>query len=240
MSEERVKAPAGGESLKPGVASQVSEEPQVSEVAAAYDRWAETYDTDLNRTRELAAAVLRQSDLELAGRQVVEIGCGTGRNTEWLVERAACVLAIDFSEGMLRQARSRVRSAHIQFIQHDIKYTWPVADASADLVIAMLVLEHIEHVEPIFGEAARALRPGGELFVCELHPMRQMYGRQAEFTDRETGACERITAFLHDVSDYVNAALQSGFELSHLGEWRDPDARRSDLPRLLSLRLLSK
>jgi len=214
--------------------------PDKNEVAAAYDRWAETYDTDLNRTRELAAAVLRQSDLELAGRYVVEIGCGTGRNTEWLVERAASVLAVDFSEGMLRQAKSRVRSPHVRFIQHDIRNRWPMADASADLVIAMLVLEHIEQVEPIFDEASRALRSGGELFVCELHPVRQMYGKQARFTNRDTGECERITAFLHDISEYVNGALRSGFELAHLGEWRDSNAERSDLPRLLSLRLLSK
>ena len=208
-----------------------------NEVAAAYDRWAESYDTDLNRTRELAAAVLRQSELGLAGRDVVEIGCGTGRNTEWLVERVASVLAVDFSEGMLRQAKTRVRSPRVRFIRHDIRYVWPVADASADLVIAMLVLEHIEHVEPIFAEAARALRTGGELFVCELHPTRQMYGKQARFTNMETGECERITAFLHDISDYVNGVLRSGFELAHLGEWRDPDAQRSDLPRLVSLRL---
>ena len=206
-------------------------------MAAAYDRWAETYDTDLNRTREMAAGVLRQSDLELAGRDVIEIGCGTGRNTEWLAERAASVLAVDFSDGMLQQAKSRVRSPLVRFQQHDIRYGWPVTDASADLVIAMLVLEHIEHVEPIFAEAARALRPGGELFVCELHSMRQMYGKQARFTNTNTGECERITAFLHDVSDYVNGALRSGFELTHLGEWRDSDARPSDLPRLLSLRL---
>ena len=209
----------------------------INEVASAYDRWAETYDTDLNRTRELAATALRESELGLAGRDVVEIGCGTGRNTEWLAERAASVLAVDFSEGMLRQASARVRSRNVRFIQHDIRNVWPVADASADVVIAMLVLEHIERVEPIFAEAARVLRAGGELFACELHPVRQMYGKQARFTNRETGECERITAFLHDVSEYVNAALRSGFGLMNLGERRDHDSQRSDLPRLLSLRL---
>jgi ubiquinone/menaquinone biosynthesis C-methylase UbiE len=206
-----------------------------TEIAAAYDRWAETYNTDLNRTRELAAAVLRQSNLKLAGRNVIEIGCGTGHNTEWLAERANSVLAMDFSEGMLRQAKTRVRSAHVRFVQQDIRYGWPVADASAELVIAMLVLEHIELVEPIFAEAVRALGSGGELFVCELHPMRQMSGRQAEFTSSETGECERITAFLHDVSEYVNAGLRSGLELIHMGEWRNSNDMRSDLPRLLSL-----
>ena len=204
-------------------------------MAAAYNRWAKTYDTDPNRTRELAATVLRELNLELSGRDVIEIGCGTGRNTEWLVERAGSVVAMDFSEGMLRQAHARVRSPHVRFVQHDIRTGWPQAAATADLVIAMLVLEHIEQVEPIFAEAARVLREGGELFVCELHPTRQMYGRQAEFTDSETGECERIAAFLHDVSDYVNAGLRSGFELAYMGEWRDSNASQSDLPRLLSL-----
>lgn len=206
-----------------------------AEIAAAYDRWAETYDTDLNRTRELAAAALRQSNLKLAGRNVVEIGCGTGYNTVWLAERASSVLAMDFSEGMLRHAHARVRSGNVRFVQQDIRSAWPMADASIDFVIAMLVLEHIEHVEPIFAEAVRALNRGGGLFVCELHPMRQMSGRQAEFTSSETGECERITAFLHDVSEYVNAGLRSGLELVHMGEWRNSNDVRSDLPRLLSL-----
>ena len=144
-------------------------------------------------------------------------------------------MALDFSEGMLRQAKARVRSPHVRFLKHDIRSAWPLADASTDLVIAMLVLEHVEEVEPVFAEAARTLRSEGELFVCELHPMRQMSGRQAEFTSSETGECERITAFLHDVSEYVNAGLRSGLELIHMGEWRNSNDVRSDLPRLLSL-----
>ena len=213
----------------------MTDPPDKAQVAAAYDRWAETYDTDLNRTREMAASVLSQCDLELAGRDVIEIGCGTGRNTEWIAERAESVLAMDFSEGMLRQAKSRVRSPRVRFVRHDVRARWPQADATADIVIAMLVLEHIEQVGPVFAEAARVLREGGELFVCELHPTRQMYGRQAEFTNSETGEYERIAAFLHDVSDYVNAGLWSGFELTHMGEWRDSGGAQSDLPRLLSL-----
>ena len=204
-------------------------------VAAAYDRWAETYDTDPNPTRELAAAVLRQLNLELAGHNVIEIGCGTGHNTQWLAERARNVLAMDFSEGMLRQAKARVPSAHVRFVEQDIRSAWPVADASIDLVIAMLVLEHVEHVGPIYAEAIRALRLGGELLVCELHPMRQMAGRQARFTNPETGEIERIPAFLHDISEYVNAGLESGLELTSMGEWRDLNSSQSDLPRVLSL-----
>ena len=59
----------------------MSLEPDQSEIAAAYNDWAETYDIYPNRTRDLAAEVLRQVDLNLEGRKIVEVGCGTGRNT---------------------------------------------------------------------------------------------------------------------------------------------------------------
>ena len=76
-----------------------------SEIAIAYDQWAETYDTDFNRTRNLAAQVLRQTDLQVHGREVIEVGCGTGHNTEWLAKRASRIVALDFSKGMLLRAK---------------------------------------------------------------------------------------------------------------------------------------
>jgi ubiquinone/menaquinone biosynthesis C-methylase UbiE len=210
------------------------------EIAAAYDQWAKTYDTDQNRTRDLAGQVLRQANLNFADRKVIEVGCGTGRNTEWLTRAAAGardIVALDFSEEMLARARERVRDPRVRFIQHDVRTRWPLADASADLVIVILILEHIELLEPFLAEAGRALNVGGELFICELHPMRQLLGGQAQFTSTQTGEHRRVPAFLHNVSDYVNAALSSGFELVGMGEWRDADSLPKDLPRLLSLRL---
>ena len=209
-----------------------------SEIAAAYNEWAETYDSDENRTRDLAGEILRQTDLDLVGRNVIEIGCGTGRNTEWFARPkagATKIVALDFSAAMLARARARVADRHVQFIQHDVRVSWPVIEAGADVVIAMLILEHVEHLEDFFAEAARALKPDGELFICELHPMRQLSGGQAQFTSAQTGKRQLVPAFLHNTSDYVNAGLSSGFELMNLGEWRDTDAAPTDLPRLLSL-----
>ena len=211
-----------------------------SEIAAAYNDWAETYDTDLNRTRDLAAEALKQADISLSSRKIVEVGCGTGRNTRWLAERSAEIVALDFSEEMLARARDRVNNPRVRFVQHDARATWPLADSSADVVIAMLVLEHIENLETFFAEAARVLSQDGKLFVCELHPMRQLTGGQAQFNSSKTGERQRITAFLHDVSEYVNAGLSARLELRHLGEWRDSDAEPSSMPRLLSLLFSSR
>jgi ubiquinone/menaquinone biosynthesis C-methylase UbiE len=209
--------------------------PEKSEIAAAYNDWAETYDTDPNRTRDLAGKTLRQVNLNLAGRRLIELGCGTGRNTAWLAERAAEIVALDFSEEMLVRARARVNDPSVRFVRHDARETWPFADSSADVVVAMLILEHIELLATIFAEAARVLTFGGELFVCELHPMRQLAGGQAQFNNPNTGEHQRVTAFLHDVSEYVNTGLSSGLELKHLGEWRDAGAPANSPPRLLSL-----
>lgn len=206
-----------------------------SEIAAAYDDWAETYDIDQNRTRDLAAETLRQVNLNLDGRKVIEVGCGTGRNTAWLAESAGEIVGLDFSVEMLARARARVKDPRVRFLQHDARSTWPLADSSADVVIAMLILEHVAEPKTVFAEAARVLTSGGEFFVCELHPMRQLAGGQAQFSNKETGERTRVTAFLHDVSEYVNTGLSLGFELKHLGEWRDVDAPASSQPRLLSL-----
>jgi ubiquinone/menaquinone biosynthesis C-methylase UbiE len=205
------------------------------DIAAAYNDWAETYDTDLNRTRDLAAEALRQANLDLTGRKVVEVGCGTGRNTAWLAEHAAEIVALDFSDEMLARARDRVNDPRVRFVQHDARAKWPLADSWADVVVAMLILEHIENLETFFAEAARVLRHRGQLFLFELHPMRQLTGGQAQLSNPTTGHRQLVTAFLHDVSEYVNTGLSAGFELERLGEWRDADAPLNSVPRVLSL-----
>jgi malonyl-CoA O-methyltransferase len=209
-------------------------------VAAAYNQWSETYESVANATRDLSARILRQQGFDLSACDVLEIGCGTGLNTQYLAQMSRSVFAMDFSEGMLTQARVNVPAPNVRFQQHDIRQLWPLAHASVDFVVCNLVLEHIEHLPPIFGEAARVLRPHGEFFVCEYHPFKQLQGSQARYTDTQTGDLVLVPAFIHDVSDYLDAAFAEGFELVRLAEWRDDGAPKSAPPRLLSLRMRLK
>jgi ubiquinone/menaquinone biosynthesis C-methylase UbiE len=205
------------------------------EMAGAYDRWAPVYDTDVNATRDLDAVVLRSAPLLLSQKRVLEIGCGTGKNTEWLVREAAHVTALDFSAGMLARARERVATDNIEFAVHYIRAAWPVEDGSVDLVICNLVLEHVENLAPVFAEAARVLTSGGHLFICELHPYRQLRGGQAHFADPSSGNTIAVSAYRHTTSEYVNAAIAAGLALLELGEWSDEGAGPDAPPRLLSL-----
>lgn len=204
-------------------------------VARAYDRWAASYDVDRNATRDLDAQVVRKVPLEVGGRDVLELGCGTGKNTAWLGERARTVIALDFSAGMLATARRRIRASHVRFVRHDIRRRWPVRGSSVDAVVGNLLLEHVRQLGPIYREAARVLRPGGQLLLCELHPDRQRQGSQAHFTDAAIGRTVRVTAYRHTVGEYVNGGIGAGLCLRHLGEWLEPGAPSDAPPRLLSV-----
>jgi len=204
-------------------------------VARAYDRWAVQYDRDRNATRDLDAEVVRRTPLRLEGQRVLELGCGTGKNTVWLAERSRELVALDFSAGMLGVARARVNAPHVRFVEHDIREPWPIGSAEMDVVIGNLVLEHVQDLAPVFAESRRVLSSGGQLFLCELHPYRQLRGGQAHFTDDATRETVPVTAYLHSTSEYVNGALAAGFVLRELGEWLEDGAPEGAPPRLLSL-----
>ena len=205
------------------------------DVADAYDRWAATYDSDRNPTRDLDADVVRRSGPAIAGLDVVEIGCGTGKNTAWLAAHARSVVALDFSAGMLARAREQIRAQNVTFIEHDVTTPWPVGDQAVDVVIANLILEHIFDLAPVFAEAARVLKGGGRLFLCELHPDRQRAGGQAGFFDRTAGAQVRVAACAHTVAEFVNGGIAAGLTVRHVGEFIEPSAAPTDLPRVVSV-----
>lgn len=205
------------------------------DVARAYDRWAACYDDDRNTTRDLDAVVVRRAPLRLTGRDVLELGCGTGKNTAWLAREARHVLALDISPGMLEVARRSVPAPTVRFVRHDVSSAWPLAAGTVDVVIGNLVLEHVQDLAPIFGEAARVLRPGGQLLLCELHPFRQLRGARAHFTDPATGETVHVPAFLHSTGEYVNQGIAAGLVLRELGEWREAGAPAEAPPRLLSV-----
>jgi len=200
-------------------------------IADPYNEWASTYDTNVNRTRDLDAHLMRETFAGRSNGDVIEIGCGTGKNTAMLAEACRSLVALDLSEGMLDIARKKVTAGHARFQIADISSTWPVVDDRADLVTCNLVLEHLNTMNHVFAEARRALRKGGTFFVCELHPFRQYAGSQAKFV--KGGVEVPVQAFTHNISDFVAAAKGNGFLVADLREWWHADDAGGS-PRLIS------
>lgn len=201
-------------------------------VETAYNAWSATYDSDQNRTRDLDEQVTRLELGDLRWKAVLEVGCGTGKNTKLLADISEQVCCLDFSAGMIEKAKQRVTSANVTFEIADITKRWPTDDGTFQLVTCNLVLEHVPDLVFVFGEAARVLTRGGRFFISELHPFRQYQGTQARFEvgDRITN----IPAFLHHISDFLKAAEIHGLELLRLQEWwhREDEGKP---PRLISL-----
>ena len=197
----------------------------------AYNEWSQTYDTDRNLTRDLDQQVMREALAELHFDSILETGCGTGKNTTFLAQVGVHVHALDFSEGMIEKAREKVKAGNVRFSVADLTQKWPCEDQAYDLIVCNLVLEHIEDLAFIFSEAFRVLDAGGKFFINELHPFRQYEGKKAVFQGGE-GVTE-IPAFVHHISDFLNAASKNGFALLTLDErWHAEDLNKP--PRIIS------
>lgn len=196
-----------------------------------YNQWAFTYDDVENKTRDLEKRASQSILNSIEFERVLELGCGTGKNTVWLEQNAKQLIAIDLSEGMLAKATEKVQSRHVQFRQADITKPWDFVKEKVDLITCGLILEHIENLHFVFSEAAKVLESGRNFYICELHPFKQYAGSRARF---ETDAGLRVLeCFTHHISDYVDAGSKNGFTVATLQEWFDEDNRNS-MPRLLS------
>ena len=111
-------------------ASRMSHEPETlaTEVVPAltgYNLWAEVYDTDDNPLVRLEERYLGPLVGDVAGLDVVDVGCGTGRHALGWAAAGARVTALDFSEGMLGRARAKPGAGAIKFVQHDLAKPLP-------------------------------------------------------------------------------------------------------------------
>ena len=202
-------------------------------IEKAYNEWATQYDTNKNKTRDLEAVALRETLSGISFEDCLEIGCGTGKNTEWLMQKAKQVLAVDLSPGMLEKAQAKINSDRVTFQQADITKPWNFGN-TFDLISFSLVLEHIENLEPIFAETAKALKTGGHVYIGELHPFKQYTGSKARF-DTENGRQE-VSCFSHHLSDFMQAAKQNKLEIVDVKEYFD-EADKTTIPRILSMLL---
>lgn len=192
---------------------------------ATYDLWAQHYDTDGNfltavdseEIQVLLPKFLSMLDLPKPWK-IVDLGCGTGRNTVHLVGLAGTdVVALDLSQKMLDIARSKFNSVKVEgslvFEVYDMLKapSPPTAALGATAVISTLVVEHIP-LPKYFEAVSTILQPGGLLLLTNMH---SDMGKitQAGFKDPETGKRIRPTSYAHAIDDIVLEGEKQSFEV---------------------------
>ena len=197
----------------------------------AYNEWSGIYDTNINLTRDLDSKITRDLLANQQFTHILELGCGTGKNTQFFVQIGRNVHALDFSQGMIEKAKEKVRADNVRFSMADLTKQWPCENNTYDLISCNLVLEHIPDLAHIFSEAARVLRFGGKFLINELHPFKQYQGTKARF-ERGDETIE-VDVFVHHISEFLNTALKNEFKVVHFNEyWHAEDSHKP--PRLAS------
>ena len=196
---------------------------------SSYNGWAHQYDNDINPTRDLDKTVTKEFLSKIDFFKVLELGCGSGKNTEWLIAKADSLIGLDFSKKMLDLARKKIISKKVTFINADLNGKWPVHNNSFDLATINLTLEHIEVLDHIFKSLFMKLSQGGKSFVCELHPKKQLEGSKAQFEKNGTDIV--LDVFQHSEKDYIQSAEKAGFKLLTKQDWY---SNEENLPRLIS------
>ena len=134
-----------------------------------YNTWANQYDSTSNPTRDLDKIVSKQSLCDIDFLKVLELGCGTGKNTEWLITKADSLIGLDFSKNMLDIAKNKIQSDKVTFIETDLNEAWPVKNESFDLAVISLTLEHIKKLDHIFISLSEKLKKGGKWKIRASH-----------------------------------------------------------------------
>jgi len=148
-----------------------------------YDSFAEAYAAS-NENNLINAYYERPAMLALAGdvagRRILDAGCGSGPLFAALLGRGAIVTGIDKSAGMVELARRRLGDdADLQVA--DLGSPLPFPDGMFDDVTASLVLHYLKDWGPALDELRRVLKPGGRLIMSVDHPL------VTYLADREAG-----------------------------------------------------
>ncbi len=137
--------------------------------ADGYRTWASTYDRDPNPMLSLEKRYLEPLLPALAGLDIADLGCGTGRWLEVFKSgKSKSLLGVDSSLEMLEIAQGKLGQS-ARFVQADCAEA-SFESSSADLIVCNFVLSYIEDAQAFLSKLGRMLRAEGSVFITDLHP----------------------------------------------------------------------
>ena len=147
------------------------------DVVSGYAAWAPVYDAPGNPLVEIEEPVAREIVAAWPrGWRVLDAMCGTGRHTVALADLGHDVTGLDQSREMIEAAVSK---------RADIAYALGTTNAlpfpadTFDAAVCALLFDHLPTIDPTVRELARVVRPGGRLFISNIHPAMTLVGASA-------------------------------------------------------------
>lgn len=196
---------------------------------ATYEQLADSYHAKID-TKPHNAYYDRPNTLSLlpdvAGKKVLDAGCGPGKYAEILLAQGAEVTGIDLSPRMIHWASVR-NGANGHFFVHDLQEPLPFDQEAFDVVICPLVLDYIANWSVVFQEFYRVLKPGGMLVFSVTHPFFDYtFFESQNYFEKEAVSCVwkgfdshvTVRSYRRSMMDCINPLLEAGFVLGNLLE----------------------
>lgn len=199
-------------------AHRVAGPPAVTSLSSqrAYQLWAAHYDSSVNPLLALEERRLGHQLARFAGKDIVDLGCGTGR---WLKKietlQPRSLTGVDLSSAMLDQARLKCAPT-TRLLQSDCIDT-PLQSHTADHILASFLLSYLSDLAAFAHEAARLLRSRGSVLISDLHPNTVSYGWRRTF--RAAGTIFEIETHRYTLTELVDTMHREGFKFDHLANW---------------------
>jgi SAM-dependent methyltransferase len=181
---------------------------------------------------------------DLTGAVVLDAGCGSGAQAQWLLDQGAEVIGADLSPRMIEEARRRCQGRG-RFIVADLAEPLPVEPRSLDGITSSLVLHYVRDWSVPLRSFASALRPGGWAVISLDHPFGpRLPSQQGGYFDTElvTDTWRKADVevsqrfWKRPLSAVANAFADAGFVIDRIAEPQpSPEAVErypSDLARL--------
>jgi SAM-dependent methyltransferase len=109
---------------------------------------------------------------DVAGKAILDIGCGEGGYSRELTKKGATVTAVDCAEHAINYCISKAKEEQLNITYH-IRNScdlYDIADNTFDIVLSSMMLMDCENFEGTVKEITRVLKPGGKLFASVCHP----------------------------------------------------------------------
>jgi 2-polyprenyl-6-hydroxyphenyl methylase/3-demethylubiquinone-9 3-methyltransferase len=219
---------------------------EISKFDAAAPRWWDP-DGEFRPLHDLNPVRLDyiEAHAGLAGRQVLDVGCGGGLLAEGMARRGALVTGIDLAPEALTVARLHALESGVE-VEYRQQAVEPLADAkpaSFDLVTCLEMLEHVPDPAAIVAALARLVRPGGHVVCSTINRNARSFALAivgAEYLLRILPMGTHHYGRLIRPSELTRWARQAGLELTDLaGLAYDPFSRRARVTSDVSVNYLA-
>jgi malonyl-CoA O-methyltransferase len=193
----------------------------------AYAAWAPSYPPHAhNALMEVEQTAVLELLPPVAGRTVLDAGCGTGRYMRLLAALGARVIGVDLSSAMV----SRAAALKLPVIRADMSEL-PIPTSACHLVVSGLAMPDVARLAPVVTEWARVLRHRGVLVYSTLHPI----GRDLGWTRTYESAdgVRSLPAHWHTLADHCSACVAAGLEVEAV---REPALTRGGPPVAMVVR----